>query len=94
LKVVWSSRSIDQLQALREFIAKDSESSAAAIARRILDAIELLKSHPNLGRPGRITGTRELIVPQTPFVVPYRVRAGRLELIGIFHGRQRWPDRL
>jgi toxin ParE1/3/4 len=56
--------------------------------------VDLLESHPEIGRPGRIIGTRELVVPNTPFVIPYRVRQERLELIAVFHGRQKWPSRL
>jgi toxin ParE1/3/4 len=40
-----------------------------------------------------VSGTRELIVPDTPYVIPYRVRGGSLEVIAVFHGRQQWPKR-
>lgn len=91
MRVVWSQRAIAQLEALRDHIATDSETSAAKVATRILTAIELLETSPEIGRPGRIPGTRELVVSGTPFIVPYRVRQGRLELIAVFHGRQKWP---
>jgi len=94
MKVVWSRRAIRHLVALREFIAKDSEQNAALVATRILDAIELLQTQPQMGRPGRVVGTRELVVPDTPYIIPYRVRRERLELIAGFHGRQKWPAKL
>ena len=94
MKVLWSRRAIRHLIALRNLVAKDSEQNAAEVAKRILDAVELLPSHPALGRPGRLPGTRELIVPNTPFVIPYRFRRERGELIAVFHGRQRWPEKL
>ncbi len=47
-----------------------------------------------MGRPGRVLGTRELVVSETPYVIPYRVRQDRLELLAVFHGRQKWPLRL
>jgi toxin ParE1/3/4 len=49
------------------------------------------QTQPAMGRPGRIAGTRELVVPDTPYVIPYRVRRERLELIAVFHGHQKWP---
>jgi len=49
---------------------------------------------PNLGRSGRVAGTREMVVPGTPYVIPYRVQGDRLEVIAVFHGRQKWPTRL
>jgi toxin ParE1/3/4 len=94
MKVVWSPRAIRHLMALREYIAEDSETNAATIASRIVNAIDLLQTQPEMGRPGRIAGTRELAAPGTPCLIPYRIRRQRLELLAVFHGRQRWPDRL
>lgn len=91
MKIVWSRRAIRHLVALRGRIAKDSEQGAAIVAARIVHAVDLLADRPHLGRPGRIHGTRELVVPDTPYIVPYRVRSGAVELLAVFHGRQRWP---
>ncbi len=89
MKVVGSKRAIHHLVPLRKFIAKDSEKNAALVAKRILESIDLLQSQPEMGRAGRILGTRELVIPATPYIVPYRVRRDRLELIAVFHGRQK-----
>lgn len=94
MKIVWSRRAIRHLKHVREYIAKDSPKAAGVVAVRILTAVEQLTIHPNLGRPGRIAGTRELVVPRTPYVIPYRIRGERVELIAVFLGRQRWPDLL
>jgi toxin ParE1/3/4 len=94
MNVVWSPRAIGHLVAIREYIEKDSDESAAHIAARILEAIETLRTQPQMGRPGRLIGTRELVVSGTPFIVPYRVRHGRLELLAVFDGRRQWPRRL
>jgi len=94
MKVVWSRRAIRHLVSLREFIAKESEQNAAVVAQRILDAIDLLQTQPEMGRHGRVLGTRELVVPNTSYVIPYRVRRQRLELIAVFHGRQKWPTNM
>jgi len=94
MKIAWSRRAIRQLVSLREYIAKDSEQNAALVAARILKAVDLLEGHPDMGRPGRVVGTRELVVPDTPYIIPYRVRRDRLELIAVFHGRQKWPGKL
>jgi len=94
MKVVWSPRAIRHLLYLREYIEKDSGEKAALVAKRILNAVELLQRHPEMGRSGRVVGTRELVVAGTPYIVPYRVRRERLELIAVFHGRQKWPIKL
>lgn len=56
-----------------------------------MTAVAQLQSHPEMGRPGRVVGTRELIVSGTPYIIPYRVRQEQLELIAVFHGRRKWP---
>ena len=94
MKVVWSRRAIRHLVCLREYIERDSEQGAALIAERILSAVDLLETNPDMGRAGRVPGTRELVVPRTPCIIPYRVRRERLELIAVFHGRQKWPPKL
>jgi toxin ParE1/3/4 len=92
--IVWSPRAIAHLAALRTYITRDNPTAAARIATTILDAVERLAEFPNLGRPGRITGTRELVVPDTPYLIAYRIRSDRVEIIAVFHVRQKWPPHL
>ena len=80
-----------RLDALSKYIEKDSEQNAAFVARRILESVDLLQTRPEIGRAGRLPGTREFVIPDTPYVIPYRVRRERLELIAVFHGHQKWP---
>jgi toxin ParE1/3/4 len=92
--VVWSPRAIGHLAALRAHMARENPGAAARTAETLLAAVDRLAELPNLARPGRVSGTRELVVPGTRYVIPYRVRSERLEIIAVFHGRQRWPKRL
>ena len=94
MKAVWSPRATRHLVRLREYIQKNSGRNAASVASQILDAVDLLRMQPEMGRPGRVPGTRELVVTGTPYVIPYRVRHERLELLATFHGRQKWPGDL
>jgi toxin ParE1/3/4 len=92
--IVWSGRAIEHLAHLRSYIARDNPRAANRIASVLLESVEGLAELPNLGRPGRVAGTRELVVPGTPYVIPYRLRGDRLEVVAVFHGRQKWPTRL
>jgi toxin ParE1/3/4 len=94
VNIVWSPRAIGHLAHLRSYITHDNPKAANRVATALLDAVERLAGLPNLGRPGRVAGTREMVVPGTPYVIPYRVRGDRLEVIAVFHGRQKWPKRL
>jgi len=58
---------------------------------RIFTAVELLERFPEAGRTGRIPGTRELVIVPTPFLVAYRVRRSKIEILSLLHGARRWP---
>lgn len=94
MKVVWSRKAVRHLEHLRKHIEKDSEQNARLVASRILKAVDLLEAHPEIGRTGRLIGTRELVVADTPYIIPYRVQYERLHLLAVFHGRQKWPVKL
>jgi plasmid stabilization system protein ParE len=59
------------------YIAADDPAAARTIVARVLEAVATLARHPDLGRPGRVPGTRELVVPRTRYHAPYRGRSGR-----------------
>ena len=94
MTIVWSPRAIEHLAHLREYIAHDNPNAANRIAGALLEAVERLAQLPNLGRAGRVAGTREIVVPGTPYVIPYRLRGDRLEVVAVFHARQKWPKQL
>ena len=93
MRIVWSDEALDDLQSLRAFIGQDSPKAARDMALRIASAVErLLEPHPDIGRPGRVAGTRELVIAQTPYIVPYRVDAGAILVLRGYHAARRWPD--
>ena len=94
MTIVWSARAVRHLARLRAVIARDRPVAAENVGASVLASVGRLALHPGLGRAGRVPGTRELVVKGTPYVVPYRVRNERLEIIAVFHGRQRWPQKL
>jgi toxin ParE1/3/4 len=81
-----------ELEAIGDYIARDNPNASARTVTRVFDRVDILADHPEIGRPGRIPGTRELIVTNTPFIVPYRIRDDRVEVLSVFHGARRWPD--
>lgn len=91
MKEIWSPKALLQLEGLWNFIANDSEAAADSVVQRIFESVDLLKTQPEMGRPGRLAGTRELVVPRTPYFLVYRIRRGGIELIAVLHGSQRWP---
>jgi toxin ParE1/3/4 len=90
--IKWLDQAVEDLKALRRYIARDNSSAAADVAQRIRDATKLLGDYPAAGRPGRVPGTRELVVAGTPYLLPYRVRAESVEILRVLHGAQKWPE--
>lgn len=92
MKLAWSPAAVADLRAVRQYIRQRDPHSAAQVARRILAATRKLQRFPAMGRPGRVPDTRECLVAGTPYLMPYRVRAGVIEILRVLHGAQRWPS--
>jgi toxin ParE1/3/4 len=90
----WTRRALRRLEAIGDYIAKDSPSAADRVTDRLRAATQILIAHPAIGRVGRISGTRELIIGDLPYIIPYRVTESSIELLSVIHTSQRWPDRL
>ena len=68
--------------------------AARQIAERIYAAERLLSDNPTVGRPGRVTGTREWAVKGAPYLVGYSLQDHELVILALLHSKQQWPDRL
>ena len=90
---VWSPEAIDNLAALRAYIEQDDPAAARRVVLHIIEGVEtLLPDNPEMGRPGRVPGTRELVIPRTPFIVPYRLVGDTIQVLRVFHGARKWPE--
>lgn len=92
--IKWLDDAIYDLQALRQYIAQDKPSAANRVAKRILSTVNLLPEQPGMGRPGRIPGTRELVVSSAPYIIPYRVKNNSIEILRVLHVAIQWPEEL
>lgn len=94
MRIKWLDQANRDLHHAEAFIAQDDPRAAVRIVLRVIDAVAHLKDNPGMGRAGRIDGTRELVVSNTPFLVPYRVKGDWVEILRVFHHAQKWPDGL
>ena len=94
VRIEWLREAGQDLVEIRRFIAADHPGAAMQVAKRILDTVAYLCDHPEVGRAGRIPGTRELIIPGLPYIVPYRVKSAVIEILGVLHTSQEWPKEL
>jgi addiction module RelE/StbE family toxin len=94
MRVKWLRRALENLDEEATYIASDSPRAAAEFARHLRASAAMLADHPNMGRPGRIAGTRELVVTKFPYILPYRVRGSAVEILRVFHTARKWPERM
>jgi toxin ParE1/3/4 len=92
MKVLWSAASVRYLQEVLEYLQGESSAGAITISRRILGTARRLGQMPYSGRVGRIDGTREAVVPRSPYIVVYEVSEQSVEILGIWHAAREWPE--
>ena len=91
MRVRWLRKALLNLDQEASYIAQDNPKAAAGFVLHLRDSALLLGEQPNLGRPGRIPGTRELVVANLPYILPYRVRNDTVEILRVFHTVREWP---
>ena len=87
MRVRWSRRALSDVAGIYADIAADNAEAAARMADRLLTAGEGLARFPQIGRPGRLAGRRELVVDR--HVLTYSVRRGEVHILAVEHGAQR-----
>ena len=91
--VRWSAEALGDLVALRDYLAQHNPAAADRIALEVVHSVEtLLPDNPHIGRPGRVPGTRELVISRTPCIVPYQVRNNRIQILRVYRAARRWPE--
>jgi len=94
MKILWTQLALFDLDQAYNYISNTSPNRANDIIDRIEQSVTLLQQFPQMGRPGKIPGTKELVISQTPFILPYRITATTIEILAVIHGAQQWDDRL
>jgi plasmid stabilization system protein ParE len=91
-RIRFSVAALGDLESIQTYIRADNPQAADSVRHRIIECIEMLATQPNLGRPGRVPGTRELVIAGTPFIAPYWLpRPNEIEILAVIHGARRWP---
>lgn len=93
-KCKWTDKALDDLIIIRDFIARDNPKAAVDMTKKIvLKVVEQLSRFKNIGKAGRIHGTRELIIPNTPYIAVYRVGSGLIEVLRVLHTSMKWTEK-
>jgi toxin ParE1/3/4 len=94
VRLEWSIYAQADRDAIFDYIEQDSPSAAVTVDDRIRVQIESLAQFPKSGRPGRLAGTRELVIQRTPYIAAYRIAGDTVRILRILHGAQRWPENI
>jgi len=91
--IEWTEQAARQLDQAHDYSAlSNSEEVADRITMQIVTSVQQLDTFPMSGRPGRVPGTRELVISNTPFIAAYALDHARIVILALYHGAQRWPE--
>ena len=94
MKLEWSVYAVADRDAVFEYIAADNPIAAIALDEKIAEAVHRLSQYPELGRLGRVAGTRELVIAGTSYIAAYCIAAGAVRILRIPHTSREWPQHL
>lgn len=92
MKLVWTQPARNDRKAIREYIAQDNPAAALALDELFSEKAGRLVDHPDLGRPGRVTGTRELVAHQN-YILVYDTNGDLVRVLRILHAARQWPPK-
>ncbi len=93
MQVKWTRKALLNLNEAIDYISTDKPMAAAEVGTKIWNAAKMLADHPGIGRPGRVAGTRELVISDLPFILPYAESNGVIFILRVLHTAMRWPER-
>jgi len=94
VKIVWTEPARQDLRDTFEYVAEDNSKAARLLLAEIKERVCVLVNQPQLGRVGRVEGTRELVLTGTNYILPYRVKDQQIQILAVFHTARQWPKSL
>ena len=91
MKIEWTQKATKGLDEIVDPILEENPQAAVGVLDRIEQMVEHLLEHPGMGRPGRVKNTRELIIPELPWILPYLTAADTITIPGGIHAVMHWP---
>ena len=91
--IKWTEQASQQLDQAHDYITlSNNKEVAARITMQIVNGVQQLAAFPMSGRAGRVSGTRELVISNTPFIAAYAIDKADIVVLAIYHGAQHWPE--
>ena len=94
MRLEWAAFAIEDRNGIFDYIEADSPRAAVVVDDRIRAEVRQLLQFPETGRPGRVEGTRELVISQTPYIAAYCITGETVRILRVLHSAQLWPDEM
>ncbi len=91
MHVVWLEDAVNDLKMIGDYIAEDDPEAAYRVLTQIQAAADSLSRHPEMGRPGRVEKTRELVISGLPYILPYYIKKNEVRILAVLHTSRKWP---
>ena len=92
MTVTWLKEAVLYLHEIGRTIAEDNPAAAYRVLTKIEASANSLEYHSQLGRPGRVAKTRELVIPGLPYILPYYIKKKDIRILALMHTSRKWPD--
>ena len=94
MKIILTPAADQDLDDIESYIFKDNPTAAVEVVLTILEKIEtIIINNPSIGRKGRILGTREFVMADLPYIIPYRIKDEVLEILRVIHTSRKFPKK-
>jgi toxin ParE1/3/4 len=92
MKIIWTEPAANAMEQIQDYIARDNPAAAFQVAMIIRTAVKSLRTHPKMGRLGRVKNTYELVISNSQFIVAYRIKGVEIHVLSVFHISRKWPE--
>lgn len=89
--VVWLGEALEDLKSIGDYIAQKNTNAAYHVLIRIKASADNLSHHPGIGRPGRVSGTREIVMSDLPYILVYQITDKGVRILAVMHTARKWP---
>ncbi len=92
-RIIWSRNATAHVREIVDYIVNDNPKAALAVQGKIDTLVGRLATMPHIGRPGRVEGTRELVIPAyASYLVVYEILESEIHVLAVRHSARRWPQ--
>ena len=92
MTVRWLTQAFADLDQIVDYLLDRDPPAALSVYEAIQQQVGLLAEHPQIGRPGRVRGTRELVITGLPYIVAYYLKGQDVRILAVLHTARKWPQ--